>query len=149
MGVGHYCNREVVITEKDATIREIAQLMRKHHVGDVVIVEPTTGGNRPMGIVTDRDLVIEILAQEIDPDSVTAADFMSVELVTAGEKDGLLDTLEQMHIHGVRRMPVVNEAGDLEGILVADDMLELVSEQISALVKLVKREILEEKQKHP
>jgi len=149
MGVGHYCNREVVVTEKDATIQEIAQLMREHHVGDVIIVELTPGGNRPVGIVTDRDLVVEILAQEVDPASVTAADFMSAEPVTAGEKDGLLDTLEQMYTHGVRRMPVVNDQGDLEGILVADDLLELISEQISDLARLVKREILEEKVKRP
>jgi CBS domain-containing protein len=149
MDIGKYCNREVIVTEKDATIIEIAQLMRKFHVGDVVIVEPTREGNRPVGIVTDRDLVIEILAQELDPGSVTAVDFMSTNVITVRETDDLLHTLEQMRAHGVRRIPVVNEQGDLEGILTVDDVLELVAEQLSDLATLVRREVIEEKRQHP
>jgi CBS domain-containing protein len=141
MTVGEYCNREVVIVEKDTEIREAAKLMRHHHVGDLIIVEPRGEDNIPMGIVTDRDLVIEVLAQNLDPDTITVADVMSLEPVTAQEEDDLWDTLNRMRSQGIRRLPVVNARGGLTGILTADDVLELFAEGLMDLFKLVKQEI--------
>lgn len=114
--------------------------MRQHHVGDVVITEERGGAAVPIGIVTDRDLVIEILAQELSPDTVTAGDIMSYEVLAVGEDDSLWDTLQQMRVKGVRRVPVVDARGALAGILTLDDMLELLTDELSELAKIVRRE---------
>jgi len=136
MTVGNLCNREVVITGRESTIVEVAQLMRLHHVGDVVIVEDREDDRAPVGIITDRDLVVELIADGVDLDAVTAGDVMSYELVTARTDDSIWETLKRMRGLGVRRMPVVNNRGGLEGILSLDDILELLAEELSMLAKV-------------
>ncbi|MBE0598072.1 MAG: CBS domain-containing protein [Desulfuromonadales bacterium] len=140
MRVGEFCSREVIIVGKDETIQEAARLMREHHVGDVVVVEEREGGRHPVGILTDRDIVVELLAAGIALDAVSIGDAMSFELATAREGDGLIETIGQMQEKGVRRIPVVDARGDLVGILAIDDLLEVVSEQLSGLVKVIARE---------
>ena len=140
MTIGTICTRETVTARKDDTIVTVAQLMRRHHVGDIVIVKEGEGENVPIGIVTDRDLVVEVLAQELSPDAVTVGDIMSYELVTALDSDGIWTTLQKMRIKGVRRMPVVNQRGGLVGIVSLDDVLGLLSEELSGLTKIVGRE---------
>lgn len=144
MSLGEYCNREVVIAEKDIGIQEAARLMREFHVGDLVIVERFGDRNVPIGIVTDRDLVIEVVAQDVLMESLTIGDVMYTDLATAQEEDDLWDTLNRMRSLGVRRMPVVNSEGGLEGILTLDDVLELICEGLTDLVKLVKHEMEKE-----
>jgi CBS domain-containing protein len=140
MSVGEYCNREVVITERGTEIREAAKLMRQRHVGDLVVVERRGDEAIPIGVVTDRDLVIEVLAQELDMEAVTVGDVMSMEIVTARETEELWDTLNRMRSQGIRRMPVVNERGGLEGIITADDIVEVIAEGVMDLAKLIRRE---------
>jgi CBS domain-containing protein len=140
MTIGTICTRETVTARKDDTIVTVAQLMRRHHVGDIVIVKEGEGENVPIGIVTDRDLVVEVLAQELSPDAVTVGDIMSYELVTALDSDGIWTTLQKMRIKGVRRMPVVNQRGGLVGVVSLDDVLGLLSEELSGLTKIVGRE---------
>ncbi|MBW2502721.1 MAG: CBS domain-containing protein, partial [Deltaproteobacteria bacterium] len=72
MTVGKFCSREVIVAEKESSVTEIARLMRNHHVGDVVIVEGGEKQARPIGILTDRDIVIELIACDVALDSVTA-----------------------------------------------------------------------------
>ena len=144
MRVGEYCTREVIIADRDTGIIEAARLMRQEHVGDLVVVEPSGSTKRPVGIVTDRDLVVEVMASGIDPASVTVGDLPCRELEVAGENDDLMDTLENMRRLGVRRMPVVDVHGGLSGILAADDIWAVVSELSEHLVKLVDREVATE-----
>lgn len=136
MSVGQICNRDTVIVRKDESIVDAAKLMREFHVGSVVVVEDVESGTRPVGILTDRDLVVEILAAELDPETVTVGDIMSYELTTARDDDGLWDTLRRMRAKGIRRMPVVNAEGLLTGILTSDDLLELLAEELGQLVKI-------------
>ena len=140
MSIGRICNRETVIARAEDTIVEVSKLMRLHHVGDVVVIEPDEGANVPIGILTDRDLVMEILAQDLSPDTVTVGDIMSEEIVTAREEDGIWDTLQRMRIKGVRRVPVVDARGGLVGILALDDLLELLAGELADLAKIVRRE---------
>jgi len=142
MTVGKFCNREVIIAEKNITVTEVAKLMRQHHVGDVVVVDSSGGKTKPIGILTDRDIVIELIACDVAPDSVSAGDVMSYELVTVREEDSIWDTLQKMRAKGIRRIPVVNETGELEGILAVDDLLELFAEEINLLAKVPFREQL-------
>jgi CBS domain-containing protein len=139
MRVGEFCSREVVIIDKEETIEEAARLMRTQHVGDVVVVEAREGEKFPVGILTDRDIVVELVAAGIALDAVSIGDVMSFELATAQEDDGLIDTIGQMQRKGVRRIPVVDTRGALVGILAIDDLLEVVSEQLSGLVKVISR----------
>jgi CBS domain-containing protein len=137
MKVGEFCNREVVITDKDATLLETAQVMRRQHVGDVVVVEERPEGRFPIGILTDRDIVVELIAEEVDLSVLLVGDCMSFELVTAKEKDDLFDTIKRMRDKGIRRLPVIDEGGLLVGILTVDDLIDLIAEQLTDLVKLV------------
>lgn len=144
MTVGKFCSREVIVAEKESSVTEIARLMRNHHVGDVVIVEGGEKQARPIGILTDRDIVIELIACDVALDSVTAGDIMSYELVTAGENDSIWDTLQHMRARGIRRLPVVNDGGYLVGILAADDLMELFAEELNLLARIPFREQLVE-----
>jgi len=140
MPISEICNREVVIVQRHNTIVEAAQLMRQHHVGDVVVVEERGGVRVPVGIVTDRDLVVEIMAPAIDQTVITVGDIMVTELATVKENAGLSETIEYMRAKGVRRVPVVDRGGGLVGILTLDDLLELLAEELLALAKLVRHE---------
>ncbi len=140
MAVGEVCNREVVITDRESSILEVTKLMRRHHVGDVVITEDRDGERVPVGIVTDRDIVVELLAEEVDLNAVDIGDVMSFELLIAREDDDILETIKRMQGKGIRRMPVVNQRGGLVGLLAMDDLVELIAEQLSDLVKLINTE---------
>lgn len=144
MKIGECCNREVVIAEKQTEILDTAKLMKKHHVGDLVIVEKRNGATRPVGILTDRDLVVEVMAQEVPPNEVTAADVMSLEIVTVREEEGVWETLESMRDQGVRRMPVVDQDGSLVGLVTMDDLLELFTEAMDNMTQLIKGEVRRE-----
>ena len=147
MTVGEFCNRQVVVAQRNADIIMLAQLMRENHVGDVVIVDVSQEGqNIPAGIITDRDIVVELLACQVPLDTVTAADVMSQELVTVQEQIGLWDALQLMQRKGIRRLIVVNEQDGLEGILSVDDLLELLAEELSSLAKVAFRGMAREKE---
>ncbi len=140
MPISEICNREVVIVQRSDTIFETARLMREHHVGDVVVVEDRDGVRIPVGIVTDRDLVVEIMAPALDQTIFTVGDIMVPDLATVKEQAGVSETIAYMRTKGVRRVPVVNAHGGLVGILTLDDLLELLAEELLALAKLVKHE---------
>ena len=148
MNVGEVCTREVVIIKSSDSILEAAKLMRKYHVGDVVVVEDRNDKRFPVGILTDRDIVIEILAKDLDPDTIGIGDAMSFELLTVVEEDGIMDTLKRMREKGVRRIPVVNQEGSLEGILRVDDLIDLLAEQMNDIVGLITYEQWHEREKH-
>jgi CBS domain-containing protein len=140
------CNREVVIASKSETIPEAARLMREYHTGDVVIVEERDGLRFPVGIVTDRDIVIELVAKEVDLDSLIVGDVMCRELTLAKENDDVDETIKIMRQKGIRRMPVVDNAGALIGIITLDDLLDLIAEQLKDLAGLItKQQNLEKK----
>jgi len=150
MSAGQFCNRDTVIIRKENSIVEAAKLMRQHHVGCLVVVEENASGNlTPIGIVTDRDLVIEILAEEVNPEEVTIGDIMSFQLVTAHENDRLWDTLQRMRVKGVRRVPVIDQHGALKGILSSDDLLEILAGELGEMAKLVNREMQHEQKVRP
>lgn len=138
MFVGEMCNRQVVICGPDDSIQNAAELMRDNHVGDVIVVEHKEGKHYPIGILTDRDIVIEVLAEGVNLSDIAVKDVMSSELISVKEDDFIIETIEKMRDKGVRRVPVVNQEDGLEGILAVDDTIELVAELLSNLVGLFK-----------
>jgi len=149
MPVGEICNRDVIIIDKNATVEEAARLMRTHHVGALVVTEQRAGVPVPAGLLTDRDIVIEVIAEDVAPGTVLVGDIMSRDLLTALEQDGIWETMQRMRIKGVRRVPVVNRHGGLEGLVSLDDLLELISEELAQLAKLVSREQAREANTRP
>lgn len=137
MNVAELCNREVIIIEQDNTVLEAAKLMRQYHVGDLIVVEKRQGMTFPIGILTDRDIVIELIAGGVDLDAVMVGDVMSSDLLTVNEEEAIADTIKLMRGKGVRRVPVINKQGGLEGIITVDDLIDLLAEQMRDIVCLI------------
>ncbi len=146
MPVGEICTRTVVIVKRKDSIFDAARLMRSYHVGDVVVVEDNDGQSVPVGILTDRDIVMELVAKNVPLDSVFVEDVMTADLMVVREDCGVWASIQSMRSKGVRRIVVVNDQGGLVGILSIDDLLELLSEELLDLVKVVMREQDKEKQ---
>jgi CBS domain-containing protein len=135
------CNRSVAFTTRETTVAAASKLMRHGHVGSLVVVDSMNGGKRvPVGIVTDRDIVIEVIATGLDPAVITVGDIMESGLVVGRETDSVIETLNNMRFKGVRRLPTVDAGGQLVGIVTVDDLLEVLSEELSELAKIVARE---------
>jgi CBS domain-containing protein len=140
MAIGEICSREVVLTRRDMSVRAAAELMREYHVGALVVVDEIGGTRVPVGILTDRDIAVGIVAKGLDPDGLKAEEVMTPDPVTVRESNGVAETIELMRAKGVRRVPVVDSRGGLVGIVTADDFLDLLAEEMSALARMVSRE---------
>ncbi|HSN42319.1 MAG TPA: CBS domain-containing protein [Burkholderiales bacterium] len=138
--IGEICNREVVFAARDTTVQTAAKLMRHYHVGSLVIVDDRYGKRIPAGIVTDRDIVVEVGATELDPKVITIGDIMVAELITVPESKGVLETMEVMRLKGVRRLPVVDGDGGLVGIVTIDDLLGVLAEELADMTRIISRE---------
>ena len=135
--MGDVCNREVIAVTRETTVLAAAQRLRERHVGSVVVCD--LDGNRrvPVGIVTDRDIVVEVVATELRAETITVGDIMGRELVTAHESDSVAETLAVMHDKGVRRIPVVAGDGHLVGIVSLNDLLDQVAGQLTDIARTV------------
>ena len=140
MSIGEFCNREVVVVENNCTILEAARLMRQHHVGSLVIVAADADVNRPVGVITDRDLVVEVMAAGLDPAAVLVSEVVNETLYSVRDSADLFDALRLMRDHGVRRLPVVDGDGGLQGIFTVDDWVALLAEEMSELSRLIVHE---------
>ena len=149
MLVGEYCNREVVVVDKQDSVSDAARVMREHHVGDVVVIRTEGGKQYPIGMLTDRDITLEIVATGTDPDSVSVADAMSFDLVSVFDDDDLMHVIELMRDKGIRRVPVINRDEALVGILTVDDLLDLLSEIFVDIVHLVDSQRRREAHRRP
>ena len=98
-----------------------------------------------MGIITDRDIVVSVIALGLDPASLLVGDIMSEDLLTASENDDVYETIERMRFRGIRRTPVVNGAGGLAGIVSVDDLLEFLAEEMGELSRISSHQQAQEK----
>jgi CBS domain-containing protein len=135
-----FCILDVAVCTPRATILEAAHLMRKTHTGDLVVVEDDEERQEPLGVITDRDIVIEVLAKGLDPATTLVGSVIRTPVVIAHEDEDSSQTLERMRVHGVRRMPVVGTHGKLVGVVTADDMLKRVAGEMSTLTEIVASE---------
>jgi CBS domain-containing protein len=127
MKVGEYCNKCVVAIASSADAADAAKLMRTLHVGFLVVHREGDVLRKPIGVLTDRDLVLGVMARDVDPYAVTVDDIMSREPLTANEGDGLNDLLQGLRLAGFRRAPVVDARGALIGIVTIDDAIEVIT----------------------
>lgn len=147
MNVGEICSRIVVVAESSTSVQQAAKLMRDHHIGALVVTEGSVGARRPIGIVTDRDLVVEVVAADVDYRTLTVGDIMSERPATLKETAGLFEIIAQMRGSGVRRLVVVDANEHLLGIVAMDDLLPVLAEELSSLAQAIKVEQRREAQK--
>jgi CBS domain-containing protein len=134
MNVGSICSRRVITASPQLDIQAAAELMRQEHVGLLVIVpEEPPGPRPPLGVLTDRDIVVAVVAKRADPAALKVGDVMSMQPVVAGEGDAIDLALRTMRRAGVRRLPVVNGRGEVVGVLSLDDLLEFVAREMGNL----------------
>lgn len=136
MRIADICTHDTITCSRDETVQGAAMLMRRHHVGDLVVVDQDGAGNVPVGILTDRDIVMAVIAPGLDPASLLAGDVMSEDLLIASEADDVVETIGHMRLRGIRRVPVVDAKGLLSGIVSSDDLLEFLAEEMSELSRI-------------
>ena len=137
MKTSPWYERRVATVQRECPVAEAAKIMRDRHVGDVVVVETCAGGRmKPVGILTDRDIVVGAIAEGMPLAKLLAQDLMADELVTARESASLEEIVVTMRVSGVRRLPVVDGEGLLVGIITADDVHKQLGEQIAGLGKV-------------
>jgi len=145
MRIGEICTVQTVYCTRDETVQGAALLMRKHHVGDLVVIDPIDGQRIPIGIITDRDIVVSVIALGLDPASLLVGDIMSDDLLTTSEDDDVYETIERMRFRGIRRVPVVDSGGGLTGIVSADDLLEFLAQEMGELSRIASHQQNQEK----
>ncbi len=138
MTVNALCNHNVATIERDAGVVEAAARMRAEHVGDLIVVEQRGTKRVPVGILTDRDIVVAVVAKRVSPDGVTVGDAMSAEPLTVNKDNGVEHALREMRRAGVRRAPVVDERGELVGVLSIDDVIDHLAVQLGHIADIVR-----------
>lgn len=134
MNAGQICQREVVTVRPSDEIVTAARLMREKHVGFLVVVEPAAreGDVVPVGVLTDRDIVVSTVAMDVDPRTLSVGDVMTRQPTVTLAQDSVADAVSQMRHRGVRRLPVVGPYGHLVGVISLDDILTQRAEEIGA-----------------
>lgn len=149
MDVRDVCKPAVVFAYKNMALNEAARLMHEHHVGCLVVVEETDAGKSPIGMLTDRDIVIAVVARDLDARILAVSEAMTKDVVSVRDDDSALDVLALMRRRSVRRVPVVTRAGLLVGIVTLDDLLQIVVAQLDDLVGAISGELATEARERP
>jgi CBS domain-containing protein len=138
MSVNLICNHNVVTIERGKSIRDAAESMRREHVGDLIVVEQRDIRHVPVGILTDRDIVVSVVARGGRPDDVTVGDAMSTRMLSVNKDNGIEFALREMRRHGVRRAPVVGDGGELIGVLSIDDVIDHLAVQLGHIAGVIR-----------
>jgi CBS domain-containing protein len=123
----------VVAAHPDTSCADAARLMRQHHVGSLVVVASGANDSKPLGMITDRDLVLAVMAEDLDPKLFTVGDVMSTPLVTAHTSTDLLEAVTLLGRHRLRRLVVTDDTGRLVGVAAMEDLLEAVAREMGTL----------------
>lgn len=137
MTISAFCKRVVVTIQSQASVEDAARLMRSNHIGDVVVVD-SSDTRVPVGILTDRDVALEVVAQGLSPAHTPVSAVMSRPVLTLRESDGFLEALDKMSARGVRRAPVVDEQGRLKGFVSVDDLVPLIARELAKIGALIR-----------
>ncbi len=139
MNLSELCTLDPVCCARSATAAEAAQLMRDHHVGDLIVVDDITEQRYVVGVVTDRDLVVQVMACGLAPAQVKISDLIRAPVIIARESEDLSIALERMRSHGVRRLPIVDEHERLAGVITLDDLLTIFADEAAGMAAIVAR----------
>jgi CBS domain-containing protein len=145
MRIGEICTVQTIFCTRNETVQDAAAMMRTHHVGDLVVVDQPDGERTPIGIITDRDIVVSVIALGLDPASLLVGDIMSDDLLVTMEDDDVYEIIERMRVRGIRRVPVVAGSGALTGIVSVDDLVEFLADEMSDLARIASHQRAQEK----
>ena len=134
------CTTDIAFCGRSTTVLDAARLMRTKHAGDLVIVDDASEGMAPCGVITDRDIVVKVLGNNLDPRTITVGDVMRTPIVVARDSEDLAEATARMRAHGVRRLPITDSGGKLIGIVTLDDLLKQLAAGSQALMDIVARE---------
>ncbi|MDD3934619.1 CBS domain-containing protein [Methanoculleus sp. UBA303] len=137
MGIVKCCREQVVAVSLDTPAVDVARIMGEKNVGSVVVI---SGDNRPAGILTDRDLAVRVMAQEKNPGEVRAKEVMTRDVITFQDSMGIYEAIRKMTDEGIRRMPVVDDAGKLIGIVTMDDIIRMLGEEMAIIAKNIEKQ---------
>jgi len=143
MPISDLCSKNLISVVRGSTLQYAAQLMKQYHVGGIVIVD-SDDGNKPVGIVTDRDIVLEAVSENLPLDT-PVEEIMTKNVSTVKLKDGIASVVEKMELEGVRRMIVVDEKGNACGLVSSDDILQLLAKELSGLGKILEHQVENER----
>jgi len=137
MGIVKCCREQVVAVSLDTPAVDVARIMGEKNVGSVVVI---SSDNRPAGILTDRDLAVRVMAQEKNPGEVRAEEVMTRDVITFQDSMGIYEAIRKMTDEGIRRMPVVDDAGKLIGIVTMDDIIRMLGEEMAIIAKNIEKQ---------
>ena len=137
MSLERFCREPVVTVQPKQSVREAARLMRDRHVGAVLVVD----GDRPIGIVTDRDIVMRAIIEGRDPNTTPVRDVMSGSLTVVGSDQKIDDAVVAIRTAGIRRLPIVNAAGKANGIVTLDDLVVLMAGELNLVAGAVQQNV--------
>ena len=143
MPVMDLCSQSLVCIEKTGSLSEASKLMKKYHVGGVIVVD-SLDTKLPVGILTDRDIALSVASETFSSKS-RVDELMSKNLITANADQGIASIVDKMEYEGVRRLVILDKAGRALGLVSSDDVLQLVAREMHGLGKLVQRQIQNEK----
>lgn len=126
----------VVSVKPDATVQFVAELMKEKNIGCVVVTE----NHKPVGIVTDRDIALRGVSLCGDPEEALIESIMSTDILTVRKDAGIFDAIQEMKSAGVRRMPIVDSAGRLVGLLTVDDLIRLLAREMADIARIIGKE---------
>ncbi|MGZ3695312.1 MAG: CBS domain-containing protein [Bdellovibrionota bacterium] len=132
--------RKVATVYRDTSVGDAARFMRESHLGDVVVIDRSDGKIVPIGILTDRDIVMSTTALRMSPFDFKVEDVMTKSLVTAQSNASLTQIISLMKEHGIKRIPLVNEVGELDAIVAIEDVIRLLAEELFALSQVYERQ---------
>ena len=141
MTIGAICTRKVITVDREIDIPVAARVMRDNHIGYLIVTDARSGGSAPIGVITDRDIVVKVVAKDVDPHTLTVGDVMTPKPLTAANDDGIGETLRRMRRLGVRRVPVVGPGGRVSGVLSIDDVVDHLVGQLSDVSGSIRNEL--------
>jgi CBS domain-containing protein len=140
MLLNQICTPAVACCTRETTVLEAASLMRRNHTGDLVVVDDPDDERIPVGLITDRDIVVRVIGNELDAATTAVGRIMRTPLVSAQDTEDTSAAIERMRVNGVRRLPIIGRNGALIGIVTLDDLLKLVAVEANALLEIVSKE---------
>jgi len=141
MNVDEICQKNVVTIGQTEGVTAAVKLMREKHIGYLIVVESEAQAPQPVpiGVLTDRDVVVTVLARTADARELTVGDVMTRKPVVVRDTDSIKVALQEMRRIGVRRLPVVNDDGRLTGVLSLDDLLDSFATQLTDAAQAIRR----------
>jgi CBS domain-containing protein len=134
MLLGNVMTKEVIVMLPDESVSSASKLMRNEGVGSVVIVDRW---RRPIGIITDRDIVVRVVAEGLDPDKISVGEVMTPDVISGKRADRIFDAVRKMAENGIRRLPIVDSENRIVGIISIDDLMAILITEMSNLAVVI------------